>query len=323
MFNPSGSSSSSGNSNYYRQPTSTPGVNAPNPPPNFAAPPPAGKPPAGAYPPQGAPGGYPPAGAPGGYPPPPAGAPGGYPPAGAPGGYPPPPAGAPGAPPVGAGQYPPPPQQAGQYGPPPTMAAGQYPTPAATGGISLSKDQSISLSKEDPSLRRIFVGLGWDVNQVQGCPFDLDAVCFMLGTNGTVKVGQDFIFYNNKVSRDGSVEHKGDNLTGQGEGDDEVVTINLPQVSPDVIRIAFAVSIHDPETRRQSFSQVPRAFIRIANQESGRNICRYDLSNEGGTNTALIVGEVYREGPEWKFVAVGKSFPGGLKYLCQIFGVSV
>ncbi|GAM24930.1 hypothetical protein SAMD00019534_081050 [Acytostelium subglobosum LB1] len=282
--------------NYYRQPSSTPGVGAPGQPtvPNFGAPMNMSR------------GGAPSAPPPGQFPPPPPG-----------GQFPPPP---------GAGQYPPP-QQAGQYGAPPSQpgqygAPGQYAPPQGP-GITLQKDQSISLNKEDPYLRRIFVGLGWDVSQTPGFPFDLDAVVFMLSPNGTVRTSHDFIFYNNKVSRDGSIAHQGDNLTGYGEGDDETVTVNLQGVSPDVTRLVFAVTIHDAENRRQNFSQVPRAFIRIANQETSRNICRYDLSNEGGMNTALIAGEVYREGNEWKFIAIGRSFPGGLRYLCQMFGVNL
>ncbi|EGG17686.1 cAMP-binding protein [Cavenderia fasciculata] len=298
MYNPPPPQPPAGKNSYYRQPNSTPNVGAPGAPtvPNFAVPPPStakyppGPPPAGQYP-----------------PPPPPSAP-------------------------GAGQYPPPPPPGGQFTQPgqyPTPAPGQYGAPggqfggAPPAGISLVKDQTISLSKEDPYLRRVFVGLGWDVNQIQGYPFDLDAVVFMLSPSGMVRASQDFIFYNNKVSRDGSVSHQGDNLTGYGEGDDETVTIDLGRVSTDVCRLVFAVSIHDAEQRRQTFQQVPRAFIRIANQETGRNICRFDLSNEGGSNTALIAGEVYRDGPEWKFAAVGKSFPGGLRYLCQMFGVTL
>ncbi|EFA74728.1 cAMP-binding protein [Heterostelium album PN500] len=303
MYNPPPPTSGVGKANnYYRQPTSTPGIGAPGNPtvPNFAVP----QPSMSKYPPAPSPQGQ--------YPPPP-------PPGGA-GQYPPPPP--PSAP--GAGQYPPPPSAPGQYGAP---APGQYGAPSgppASGpGISLQKDQTISLSKEDPHLRRVFVGLGWDVNQIPGYPFDLDAVVFMLSPNGMVRSSQDFIFYNNKTSRDSSVTHQGDNLTGYGEGDDETVSVNLQAVSPDVTRLVFAVSIHEADQRRQNFSMVQRAFIRVANHETGRNICRYDLSNEGGYNTAMIVGEVYREGPEWKFIAIGKSFPGGLRYLCQMFGVNL
>ncbi|KAF2068939.1 hypothetical protein CYY_009743 [Polysphondylium violaceum] len=247
-------------------------------------------------------------------------------------GFRPPAGGAPPTAPGGYGQPPMPPAPSSTPNnypaPPPPIAPGQYGAPPAQApqgpGISLYKDQQISLSKEDPYLRKLTAGLGWDVNiQNPGSPFDLDAVVFMLGANGMVRASTDFIFYNNKQSRDGAIYHHGDNLTGQGEGDDEVVSINLQAVSPDVTRLVFAVSIHQADQRRQNFSMVPRAFIRIANQETSRNICRYDLTNEGGYNTALIVGEVYREGPEWKFIAVGKSFPGGLGYLCQIFGVNV
>ncbi|KAM9946532.1 hypothetical protein ACTFIT_004847 [Dictyostelium discoideum] len=283
MYNPPPPSGSQGNNNYYRQPSSTPGVSNPNPQANQFLPPP----PSNTQAPRP---GFPPSAPP------------------------------PSAP---AGQYsmPPPPQQqqqAGQYGMPPPPSGSGIGT-----GVSLVKDQQISLSKEDPYLRKLTVGLGWDVNTTPSAPFDLDAVVFMLGANGMVRQPADFIFYNNKQSRDGSIFHHGDNLTGAGDGDDEVVSVNLQAVSPDVTRLVFAVTIHQPELRRQNFGMVPRAFIRIANQETTRNICRYDLTNEGGTNTAMIVGEVYRDpqNPQnWSFIAVGKSFPGGLQFLCQIFG---
>ncbi|KAM9982050.1 hypothetical protein ACTFIY_004372 [Dictyostelium cf. discoideum] len=285
MYNPPPPSGSQGNNNYYRQPSSTPGVSNPNPQANQFLPPP----PSNTQAPRP---GFPPSAPP------------------------------PSAP---AGQYsmPPPPQQqqqAGQYGMPPPPSGSGIGT-----GVSLVKDQQISLSKEDPYLRKLTVGLGWDVNTTPSAPFDLDAVVFMLGANGMVRQPADFIFYNNKQSRDGSIFHHGDNLTGAGDGDDEVVSVNLQAVSPDVTRLVFAVTIHQPELRRQNFGMVPRAFIRIANQETTRNICRYDLTNEGGTNTAMIVGEVYRDpqNPQhWSFIAVGKSFPGGLQFLCQIFGVN-
>ncbi|KAK5575228.1 hypothetical protein RB653_010484 [Dictyostelium firmibasis] len=314
MYNPPPPSGSQGNNNYYRQPSSTPGVSNPNPQANqFLPPQPSTTQTPGGYPPQqqqqrpptGAPGAP---GAPGGYPtPPPPGAPGGYPPTQQP-----------------AGQYgAPPPQAAGQYGAP--QAAGQYgaPPPPGGAGISLVKNQQISLTKEDPTLRKLTIGLGWDVNTTPTAPFDLDAVVFMLNAQGRVRSSQDFIFYNNKVSRDGGVAHQGDNLTGQGEGDDEVVLVNLQAVSPDVTRLVFAVTIHLADERRQNFTMVPRAFIRVANQDTGRNICRYDLSQEGGPNTALIAGEVYRDPSNpnnWSFIAVGKGMQGALPGLLQIFG---
>nr|CAA39445.1 cyclic AMP-binding protein [Dictyostelium discoideum] len=322
MYNPPPPSGSQGNNNYYRQPSSTPGVSNPNPQANqFLPPQPSNTTQTpGGYPPQQQQ--RPPTGAPqqpGGYPtPPPPGAPGGYPPQQQP-------AGQYGAPPQQqpAGQYGAP-QPAGQYGAP--QPAGQYgapPPPPGGAGISLVKNQQISLTKEDPTLRKLTIGLGWDVNTTPTAPFDLDAVVFMLNAQGRVRTSQDFIFYNNKVSRDNSVSHQGDNLTGQGEGDDEVVLVNLQAVSPDVTRLVFAVTIHLADERRQNFTMVPRAFIRVANQETGRNICRYDLSQEGGPNTALIAGEVYRDPSNpnnWSFVAVGKGMQGALPGLLQIFG---
>ncbi|KAN0052926.1 hypothetical protein ACTA71_012406 [Dictyostelium dimigraforme] len=312
MYNPPPPSGSQGNNNYYRQPSSTPGVSNPNPQANqFLPPQPSSTTQtSGGYPPQRPPTGAPGApGAPGGYPTPP--------PPGAPGGYPPAPTQQP------AGQYGAPPQAAGQYGAP--QAAGQYgaPPPPGGAGISLVKNQQISLTKEDPTLRKLTIGLGWDVNTTPSAPFDLDAVVFMLNAQGRVRTSQDFIFYNNKVSRDGAVSHQGDNLTGQGEGDDEVVLVNLQAVSPDITRLVFAVTIHLADERRQNFTMVPRSFIRVANQETGRNICRYDLSQEGGPNTALIAGEVYRDPTNpnnWCFIAVGKGMQGALPGLLQIFG---
>ncbi|KYQ99643.1 CABP1-related protein [Tieghemostelium lacteum] len=297
MYNPPPPNNpGAGNNNYYRQPSSTPGVQQPLQS-NYGKAPPLSN-----Y-------GGPSAPTGSGLPPPP--------PPIASTGPPQPPMGGQfgGGPP---GQYnQPPPNQPGQYGPPPPM-------PNNPSGINLFKDQHISLTKQDPYLRRLHIGLGWDINQYNpNCPFDLDAVVFMLGPNGMVTSNSDFIFYNNKQSRDGAIFHHGDNLSGMGEGDDEVISVNLLQVSPNITRLVFAVSIHDADMRRQNFSQVPRAFIRVANQETGRNVCRYDLTGEGGMNTALICGEVYRDGPEWKFTAVGKSFPGGLAYLCKIFSVTI
>jgi tellurium resistance protein TerD len=189
--------------------------------------------------------------------------------------------------------------------------------------VSLSKGGNVSLSKEAPGLTRILIGLGWDARATDGQDFDLDASVFTCNATGRVRSDSDFIFYNNLKSADGSVEHTGDNLTGEGEGDDEAVKVSLATVPPDVEKLAVAVTIHDAQTRGQSFGQVDNAFIRVVNDDNGTEIARYDLSEDASTETAMIFGEVYRHGAEWKFRAVGQGFAGGLAPLAQNFGVNV
>ncbi len=190
-------------------------------------------------------------------------------------------------------------------------------------GVSLSKGGNVSLSKSDPGLRRILIGLGWDTRETAGADFDLDASLFMVGAGGRVRSDQDFIFYNNLRSTDGSVEHTGDNLTGVGEGDDESIRVSLDTVPAEIDKLAVTVTIHDAEARRQSFGQVDNAFIRIVNEENNNEIVRYDLSEDASTETAMIFGEVYRHGGEWKFRAVGQGYTGGLGPLARNFGVNV
>jgi tellurium resistance protein TerD len=190
-------------------------------------------------------------------------------------------------------------------------------------GVSLSKGGNVSLTKEAPGLSRILVGLGWDVRATDGADFDLDASAFVTGANGKIRSDGDFIFYNNLRSTDGSIEHTGDNLTGVGEGDDESLKINLGQVPADVAKIVFAVTIHDAETRRQSFGMVSNAFVRVVNQDDNKEIARYDLSEDASTETAMIFAEIYRNGAEWKFKAVGQGFAGGLLPLARSFGVTI
>ncbi len=189
--------------------------------------------------------------------------------------------------------------------------------------VSLSKGGNVSLSKEAPGLTAIIVGLGWDPRATDGQQFDLDGSVFMLKADGKVRADGDFIFYNNKVSSDGSVTHAGDNTTGQGDGDDETVEIDLSKVPPEVDKIAVCVTIHEAETRRQSFGQVSKAYIRVMNKAGGAEIARYDLSEDASTDTAMIFGEIYRNGADWKFKAVGQGFAGGLAPLARNFGVSV
>jgi tellurium resistance protein TerD len=190
-------------------------------------------------------------------------------------------------------------------------------------GVSLSKGGNVSLSKEAPGLSNIHIGLGWDVRATDGSDYDLDASLFMLTPDGRVRSDSDFIFYNNLKSSDGSVEHTGDNRTGEGEGDDEVIYVNLPGVPPEVDKLAVAVTIHDAQARNQSFGQVANAYIRVANKDDGVELARYDLSEDASTETAMVFGEVYRHQGEWKFRAVGQGFAGGLGPLARNYGVNV
>jgi len=189
--------------------------------------------------------------------------------------------------------------------------------------VSLAKGGNVSLSKEDPGLTRILIGLGWDVRMSDGTDFDLDASAFLLNDAGKVRGDADFIFYNNLKSADGSVEHTGDNRTGEGDGDDEALKVVFARVPADVQKVAVAVTIHDGEARRQSFGMISNAFIRVVNDETGREIARYDLTEDASTETAMIFGEVYRHNGEWKFRAVGQGYRGGLAPLARNYGVNI
>jgi tellurium resistance protein TerD len=188
--------------------------------------------------------------------------------------------------------------------------------------ISLQKGGNVSLSKEAPGLKKVIVGLGWDPRATDGAAFDLDGSAFLLRADGKVRSDSDFIFYNNLKSPDGSVEHTGDNRTGQGEGDDERIIIDLPRVPAEIARIAIAVTIHEAEQRGLNFGMVAHAYIRCVNADGEREIARYDLSEDSSTETAMIFGELYRMGSEWKFRAVGQGFKGGLGPLARSFGVN-
>ncbi|GAB2476363.1 TerD family protein [Jatrophihabitans fulvus] len=189
--------------------------------------------------------------------------------------------------------------------------------------VSLNKGGNVSLSKEAPGLTAVLVGLGWDARTTTGNDFDLDASALMLGTNGKILSDAHFVFFNNLTSPDGSVEHTGDNLTGEGEGDDESIKVNLAAVPAEVDKITITVSIYEAEQRQQSFGQVRNAFIRVVNQADGREITRYDLSEDASTETAMIFGELYRNGGEWKFRAVGQGYSTGLRGIALDFGVNV
>ncbi len=189
--------------------------------------------------------------------------------------------------------------------------------------VSLSKGGNVSLSKEAPGLKGVRVGLGWDTRVTDGSAFDLDASVFVLNETGKVRSDADFIFYNNKNGADGAVVHQGDNQTGEGSGDDEVVAVTLDKLSADIQKLSFAVTIHDADARRQNFGMVSNAYIRVLNEDGGTEIARYDLSEDASTETAMTFGELYRHNGEWKFKAIGQGFAGGLGPLAQSLGVNV
>ncbi|MGP3989904.1 TerD family protein [Streptomyces sp. 3N207] len=190
-------------------------------------------------------------------------------------------------------------------------------------GVSLSKGGNVSLTKEAPNLTAVIVGLGWDARTTTGSDFDLDASALLTNAEGKVANDQNFVFFNNLKSPDGSVEHTGDNLTGEGEGDDEVIKVNLAGVPADVEKIVFPVSIYEAESRQQSFGQVRNAYIRVLNQADNVELARYDLSEDASTETAMVFGELYRHGAEWKFRAIGQGYASGLRGIAQDFGVNV
>ncbi|WP_214407005.1 TerD family protein [Pseudonocardia lacus] len=190
-------------------------------------------------------------------------------------------------------------------------------------GVTLVKGGNVSLSKEAPGLTNVIVGLGWDVRTTTGADYDLDASAILLNSSGKVISDAHFVFFNNLTSPDGTVEHTGDNLTGEGEGDDEVIKVNLAAMSPQVDKIVFPVSIYDADARRQSFGQVVNAFIRVVNESDGRELTRFDLTEDASTETALVFGELYRRGPEWKFRAVGQGYASGLAGIARDYGVNV
>jgi tellurium resistance protein TerD len=190
-------------------------------------------------------------------------------------------------------------------------------------GVSLSKGGNVSLTKEAPGLTAVTVGLGWDVRSTTGADFDLDASAILAKEDGKVVSDQHFVFFNNLRSPDGSVEHQGDNLTGAGEGDDEQIKVNLAGVPPEVSKIVFLVSIYDADTRQQNFGQVRNAFIRVVNQAGEAELTRYDLSEDASTETAMVFGELYRNGAEWKFRAVGQGYASGLAGIARDYGVNV
>lgn len=189
--------------------------------------------------------------------------------------------------------------------------------------INLSKGGNVNLSKEAPGLNKILLGLGWQARATDGAAFDLDASAFMLKADGRVRSDADFIFYSQSKSTCGSIEHTGDNRTGEGDGDDESIKIDLSKVPADVDKIVFTVTIYEHAERKQTFGQVQDAYIRVINEAGGAELARYDLSEDASSVTAMIFGELYRNSGDWKFKAVGQGFAGGLGELAKNFGVSI
>ncbi|MDH6284121.1 TerD family protein [Prescottella agglutinans] len=190
-------------------------------------------------------------------------------------------------------------------------------------GVSLTKGGNVSLTKEAPGLTAVAVGLGWDLRTTTGQDFDLDASAIALGADKKVVSDQHFVFFNNLKSPDGSIEHTGDNTTGEGDGDDEIIKVDLAAVPANIDSIAFPVSIYDADNRSQSFGQVRNAYIRVVNQADNSELARYDLSEDASTETAMVFGELYRNGADWKFRAVGQGYASGLSGIARDFGVNV
>ena len=189
--------------------------------------------------------------------------------------------------------------------------------------ISLTKGGNVNLSKESPGLNKIIVGLGWDSRATDGAAFDLDASAFLVKADGKVRADSDFCFYNNKIVGDGAVQHLGDNTTGAGDGDDEVIKVELAKIPAELDKVVFAVTIYEADLRKQNFGQVNHAYISVVNEQTGQEIARYDLSEDASIETAMIFGEIYRVGADWKFKAVGQGFAGGLGALATAHGVNV
>lgn len=191
-------------------------------------------------------------------------------------------------------------------------------------GINLVKGQKIDLTKGNPGLKKVIIGLGWDTNKYTGgFSFDLDASVFLVGQNGRTNHDEDFIFYNNLKSRNEAVIHTGDNRTGEGDGDDEQITLEFSKMPQDVEKMAVTVTIHEALSRGQNFGQVSNAYVRVINEETREEVLRYDLGEDFSVETAIVVCEIYRNNSEWKFSAIGSGFQGGLESLCTNYGLDV
>lgn len=189
--------------------------------------------------------------------------------------------------------------------------------------VSLTKGGNVNLSKDNPGLNKIAVGLAWDARSTDGTPFDLDAAAFLLGANGKVLNDNGFIFYNNLKSPEGSVVHTGDNRTGAGEGDDEVINVELSKVPAEIVEIAITITIDQAAERNQNFGQVSNSVVHVFDPANGADLVKFELGEDFSTETAVIVSTLYRKGTEWKFKAVGQGFAGGLKALCGNFGIQI
>jgi len=189
--------------------------------------------------------------------------------------------------------------------------------------VSLKKGGNVSLTKAAPELADIVLGLGWDARTTTGVQFDLDASALGVGTDGRIISDQHFVFFNNKRSPDGAIEHGGDNLTGEGEGDDETIKVHVTAVPAEIDKVVIAVSIYEADEKGLSFGQVRNAYIRVVDESNGTELARYDLSEDAANETAMVFGELYRSGAEWKFRAVGQGYASGLAGIAQDFGVTV
>ncbi|MCY7705455.1 TerD family protein [Bacillus safensis] len=190
--------------------------------------------------------------------------------------------------------------------------------------IQLSKGQRVDLTKTNPGLTKVMIGLGWDTNKYSGgAEFDLDASAFLVDANNRCQQDTDFVFYNNLQHPSGSVTHTGDNRTGEGDGDDEQILVDFSKIPANIDRIGITVTIHEAEARSQNFGQVSNAFVRVVNEEGGEELIRFDLGEDFSIETAVVVCELYRHGSDWKFNAIGSGFSGGLAALCQNYGLEV
>lgn len=191
-------------------------------------------------------------------------------------------------------------------------------------GITLAKGQKVSLTKGNPGLKNILIGLGWDTNKYDGgFDFDLDTAAFLTDENGKVTDDLDFVFYNNLKHSSGSVEHLGDNRTGEGDGDDEQILVDLSKIPSNINKVAFTVTIHEALERRQNFGQVSNSYIRVLNKDTNEELIKYELGEDFSIETAVVVAEIYRHNGEWKFNALGSGFEGGLAALCKNFGINI
>ncbi|MHA3704289.1 TerD family protein [Jatrophihabitans sp. YIM 134969] len=190
-------------------------------------------------------------------------------------------------------------------------------------GVSLSKGGNVSLTKEAPGLTAVTMGLGWDARTTDGTAFDLDASAIGVDAGGKVLNDSFFVFFNNLKTPEGSIEHKGDNKTGEGDGDDEQIAVNFAAVPAEIDKVVFVVSIYGADTAGQSFGQVRNAYIRAVNAGDGTELARYDLSEDASTETAMVFGELYRSGAEWKFRAIGQGYTSGLAGIARDYGVNV